>query len=117
MSVSITITGVVEAVDSLTKIRTKLPDACEEGLTKIANDIIIKEAKRIVPVDTGRLRDSIKVDSTSPTEVKGGTDVFYAGFVEFGTARQRSQPYFRPAIDKGKREGPKLLIALIRKLI
>jgi HK97 gp10 family phage protein len=116
LSFVITITGVAEAIASITKLRAKIPDACEEGLTQIAN-VIIKEAQRIVPVDTGRLRDSIKVFSTSATEVKGGTEVFYAGFVEFGTARQRSQPYMRPAIDKGKKEGPKLLLASLRKLM
>lgn len=113
---SITITGLPQAISSLTKLGTKLPSILQEGLTAIA-ELIIKESQRIVPVDTGRLRDSIKIFSASAAEVKGGTEVEYAGFVEFGTSRQRSQPYMRPAIDKAKKEGPKLLVTSIKRLL
>lgn len=58
-------------------------------------------AKRLCPVDTGRLRASIThrlgEDAESPfAEV--GTDVEYAAYVEFGTSRTRAQPYLRPAL-------------------
>lgn len=75
---------------------------------------IVREAKRIVPVDTGRLRSSITaVDSEgllaasgpgapdSPSTnftVRVGTNVRYARFVEFGTEDMEAQPYLRPAI-------------------
>ncbi len=58
-------------------------------------------ARSACPVDTGRLRSSIthKVgrDKTGPF-VEVGTNVKYAMFVEFGTTRQRAQPYLRPAL-------------------
>ena len=116
MSSSITATGLPQAIAALTKFKTKLPDILQEGMTALA-ELIIKEAQRIVPVDTGRLKDSIKIMSASATEVKGGTDVEYAGFVEFGTSRQRSQPYMRPAIDKAKKDGPRLVVASIKKML
>ena len=55
-----------------------------------------KYAKEIVPVDTGRLRNSI-------THAVEGKDVFvgsateYAASVEYGTIKQKAQPYLRPA--------------------
>lgn len=56
-------------------------------------------AKRLCPVDTGRLRNSI----THQVSVQGkavyvGTNVEYAPYVELGTKRQKAQPYLRPAI-------------------
>jgi len=58
-------------------------------------------AKRICPVDTGRLRASIthEVDA-SPGKIEGrvGTNVEYAAYVELGTRRASAQPYLRPAL-------------------
>ena len=55
-------------------------------------------AKRLCPVDTGRLRNSIThaLDSGGRA-VYVGTNVEYAPYVELGTARQKAQPYLRPA--------------------
>lgn len=59
------------------------------------------EARRLAPVDTGRLRASIiavdGTDSRGPF-VKVGTNVAYAPFVEYGTSKSPAQPYMRPAL-------------------
>jgi HK97 gp10 family phage protein len=58
-------------------------------------------AKKLAPVDTGRLRASITHalgrDSQS-IYCDVGTDVEYAPYVEFGTSTQAAQPYLRPAL-------------------
>lgn len=55
-------------------------------------------AKKICPVDTGRLRNSITYVLDVPKkEVYIGTNVEYAKHVEFGTHKQRAQPFLRPA--------------------
>lgn len=54
-------------------------------------------AKDICPVDTGRLRASITTDHDD-TSVIVGTNVEYAPYVEFGTSRQRAQPYLKPSV-------------------
>lgn len=55
-------------------------------------------AKKLCPVDTGRLRNSITHQlDTSEKSVYIGTNVEYAECVELGTRRQKAQPYLRPA--------------------
>lgn len=58
-------------------------------------------AKRLCPVDTGRLRSSIthSLEQDSGGLVAFvGTNVSYAIYVELGTKNQRPQPYLRPAL-------------------
>lgn len=58
-------------------------------------------AKRLCPVDTGRLRASIthalERDAQGLVGVVG-TDVDYAPYVELGTSRAPAQPFLRPAL-------------------
>lgn len=58
-------------------------------------------AKRLCPVDTGRLRSSIT--HALGVDVQGlkadiGSDVEYAVYVELGTSRAAAQPFLRPAL-------------------
>lgn len=58
-------------------------------------------AKRLCPVDTGRLRSSITwqlaVDSKGLHAIVG-SNVTYAPYVELGTRSHSPQPYLRPAL-------------------
>lgn len=55
-------------------------------------------AKRLCPVDTGRLRNSIThVTGYGAKAVYIGTNVEYARYVEMGTIHHKEQPYLRPA--------------------
>lgn len=54
-------------------------------------------AKRLCPVDTGRLRNSI-THATDDEAAYIGTNVDYAVYVEMGTVKTRAQPYLKPAI-------------------
>lgn len=56
------------------------------------------EARRIVPVLTGELRDSIEAVADEPTlSVAIGATSDHAAPVELGTQNQPPQPYLRPA--------------------
>lgn len=71
-------------------------------MRKIGNDVA-EDARRMAPVDTGTLRDSIDAEvSGSGTEivVRVGSNVDYAVYVEMGTSEQSAQPYLRPAVTK-----------------
>ena len=53
-------------------------------------------AKRLCPVDTGRLRNSIS-HAVDNNMVYIGTNVDYAVYVEMGTVKTHAQPYLKPA--------------------
>lgn len=60
-----------------------------------------RTAKRLAPVDTGRLRGSITVElvrTLAGVECQVGTTVAYARHQEFGTQYQRGTPFLRPAL-------------------
>lgn len=63
-------------------------------------------ALSVVPQDTGTLGRSIQVSPNVGTgakpEVRVGTDVFYAPFVEYGTKHMAAQPYLGPALSTVK---------------
>jgi len=55
-------------------------------------------AKRLSPVDTGRLRASIHTEPLRPAKkisVKDGVD--YGVYQEYGTYKMKPQPFMRPA--------------------
>ncbi len=77
-------------------INNKLPVAVEEGLA-----ILAEEMRRLAPVDSGALRESIHVVKGA-VEIGGqvgGKHRHYALFVEFGTVDMPAQPFIRPAVD------------------
>jgi len=83
------------------KIKKKLEKQkkLEEAVERIAY-LIEGEAKKICPVDTGRLRASIHVGKIKNSAYYVGTNVHYAPYVEFGTRKMTAQPYLRPAAKK-----------------
>jgi len=58
----------------------------------------VKEAKRIVPVDTGKLKANIFVREHSFNKFEIVAATLYAGFVEYGTVNMVARPYIRPAL-------------------
>ena len=69
----------------------------------------IQGAQSIVPVRTGRLRDSIRVLQKSADFIIVGSDIEYAADVEFGTFRMEARPYMSPQADRLPSEGAKIL--------
>lgn len=83
----------------------ELFDSPEGPVGKHVKRLTIKvqrRAKKLCPVDTGRLRSSIAEEVGRDAEgIVGrvGTDVVYGPFIEYGTRRMRAQPFLRPALD------------------
>ena len=67
-------------------------------LADTASDIE-EEAKANCPVDTGRLKSSIKAD-VQGLEANIGTDVEYAHFVHDGTYKMAARPFLESAANK-----------------
>jgi HK97 gp10 family phage protein len=95
-----------------TKIRTAIAKSADE---------ITSAARRLAPVDTGALRDSIDWTWDAPPKgtivlgrASGGVDLtatifagndkaYYARWVEFGTANLSAQPFFYPSYRSKKK--------------
>ncbi len=76
---------------------TELEKAIQEELEASAYQIE-KQAKANCPVDTGRLRNSIKAD-VDGLEANIGTDVYYAPFVHDGTYKMEARPFLESAAE------------------
>ena len=82
------------------EIRPLVDDACADSAQAMAED-----ARGRVPVDSGRLRDSIRAEKTGELEHRtaaGDNKAFYARFVEFGTRNAGARPYMIPAFEAEK---------------
>ncbi len=83
--------------DVITQYSTAVQKAMKEAVL-----IIEAEAKRLCPVDTGRLRTSITniVREIANAVIEGriGTNISYARFQELGTSKITANPYLRPAL-------------------
>jgi len=102
---TIDIDGITRLTAKLNALDAALPDA-EEAKMRQALLRIERDAKQIVPVDTGNLKGSIesRVIRNSDGEVVGvvGSNVRYAPFIEFGTSKMSAQPFLRPAVERNR---------------
>ena len=112
----------VKITDNSDEILSRMDTAIEVAFEKIGQ-VAEGYAKRLCPVDTGRLRNSIThatasypgigtyqdnagnefndatADSTpEKNAVYIGTNVEYAPYIELGTTRTKAQPYLKPAV-------------------
>lgn len=93
---SIKVSGLSEVLRNIQNIKA----------AQIASEVVSEtslrvqmSAKQLSPVDTGRMRASIEIVKAMPTLHFVIVDVDYAKYVEFGTYKQRAQPYLRPALE------------------
>lgn len=95
--------------------RTALKDGLAQGALLIEG-----RAKELVPVKTGNLRRSLMTEvqaTPNGATARVGTGVDYAPYVEFGTRRQRAQPYLRPAFDSQKDAAIDTAFAHVRRVL
>jgi HK97 gp10 family phage protein len=64
--------------------------------------------------DTGTLRNSIAHEVVSSQRVRVGTNVEYAPFLEFGTARMAPRPFMRPALAMSRQQMADAIVAELR---
>jgi HK97 gp10 family phage protein len=82
------------------KVRKKVAAAAKRA-RKMSALIVEGSAIMRCPVDTGNLRGSLTY-KVNEDGAEVGTNVDYAAHVEFGTVRQKAQPYLRPALDENE---------------
>jgi HK97 gp10 family phage protein len=76
--------------------------AREAGAATVAKAaaMMVAEARRLAPVRTGRLRDSITARQLGPMSWEVSAEAPYAFFVEYGSRGRPARPFFRPAFEK-----------------
>lgn len=116
---AVQIEGLAELEDAL----RELPDATSRNvLRRVAKQMltpIADRARQMVPVDIGRLRESItvgdklsrrqksqfqRVDPSDVVMFAGAGALPQAHMMEFGTADIASRPFLRPAWDAGRKD-------------
>lgn len=84
-----------QLADMDARIGRNLPAIAEAGAV-----VLLEAAKQLVPVQTGKLKASLKTRKGKRGRVSAEhlvvSDVFYAPFVEWG---RRKRPFLRPAAD------------------
>jgi HK97 gp10 family phage protein len=108
------------SIDNLLKQFEKIEDLDWVSAEKDGVQIIIEEAKALVPVDTGALQDTIRmeIEGEEVQAVAGGQgEVDYELHVEFGTVKMAAQPYMRPAVDTTKHQVTKAIFNNLQKQI
>lgn len=99
MASRVRITGMGKLRSQLTRLAADMAKAGDRAEQEMA-----EETKRVmqelVPVDSGRLRDAIRIqEGAQGLEVGPGDEVTYSMYVEYGTSEMSAQPYAGPAAD------------------
>ena len=95
-------------------------DVAVERLIEAA-EVVAKAARRRCKVETGELRNSIRITrkmtksgrafskKKSARIYAGSKDAFYATAVEYGTSRAAPHPFMRPALEESMSEVKEIL--------
>lgn len=87
-------------VADLGKASAEVTRKGQQVVAKTAADIEA-DAKRLAPVDTGALRNSISTTSSlGGLSAEIGPTVHYAPYVEYGTRRMAPRAFLGPAFDR-----------------
>lgn len=116
---------------ALEQMPAKLAKKMENKAARQAGYRYRDSAKRYAPRDTGELIKNFKVRALKKTtrwqrkyligvkvlaEDRGAdNNTYHALIVEYGTSRQRAQPFFRPAIASAQFDVEKIYAAAIRQ--
>jgi HK97 gp10 family phage protein len=97
--------GVKELAKVFKDLPVKLQRTALKSALEASGQVMLAAQQRYVPVRTGALKASLHVWPVNSTKkysrVSVGThpEVFYAPWVEYGTANAPAQPFMRPALD------------------
>ncbi len=132
---SVKVTGFGNLNRKLQSLQAAMTDDVMRQALRDGAEVVAAEARRLAPVRSGSLRDSIEVtddrDARLYGRIGGGDvsvyvgpvgstedgDVFYAKFVEFGTVNHRPQPFLRPAIEGKQAEAGLVTIQSLEQAI
>ena len=107
-------------IERLQKAIKRAPALIIEELGTAVRDLVLlveAEAKKLCPVDTGKLRASITPVIESWAAGYVGTNTHYAPHVEYGTRKMDAQPFLEPAFIEGKKQASKIFGQAVSRAI
>ena len=116
--------GEQEVKAALKRLKKATKDGIRKG-TRAGAKIVLAAAKRLAPVRTGALAKSIKVRALPRSRKWIGTTtrlvndgaIFYGGFVNYGTKRQRAQRFLNDAADEVRESATDEAIRVMRDVV
>lgn len=104
--VSVTVENMGELRDNFSELRRSAQASVIRSALRGGGNVVVKEARRRVPVRTGLGKKSITMNVDRDRRDRGtfvatigwAKRAFYLGFVELGTAHMAASPFLRPAL-------------------
>ena len=125
MPITVHVEGVEGILKELRRVAPEAKEAIADVLWKEA--IAIRDdAKNRCPKDTGALSESIRYTVSRKNltasviaggKIANGRDVYYAGFVEYGTRKKKAQEFLMPAGRAHEQETMEALEAALHKVL
>jgi HK97 gp10 family phage protein len=116
--------GLGELMEEVGQLTEQAAAALKEGTRECA-ELIVREAKARVPVDTGALKESLEITENKSTKNKrsghtvkiGKMAKKWHGMVEIGTSKMPARPFLRPAFDDNKERIASIIIGKLKDVI
>jgi HK97 gp10 family phage protein len=93
--------SVVVKLNKFPEIGSQMHSMLSAAVRKTALDLEAN-AKDIVPVKTGNLKNSIQTEIKGDLNAEVRVGAHYGIYVEYGTRKMSARPYMRPAAEKVK---------------
>lgn len=117
MASKVRITGMKKLRSQLVDMAGRMETAGERAEREGAEDVR-DDMQAFAPVDSGLLRDSIRIEQgATGLQVGPGDEVEYAMFVEYGTSEMEAQPYAEPAAARARMAFTDTVRDTVRKAI
>lgn len=111
MTPTFRVRGLEELKQELASLSAAVAGRLSRNAAMAGARVVARHAKTLVPVETGALRASIKAmrdpnwrTQTGQKVALAGSKLFYARFIELGTAHQPARSFLRTAADSAAGE-------------
>lgn len=117
--------------NALTLLPARVAERVSKSALRAGAQVIRKEAKRLVPKDTGELAEGIVVQAPTRRQRRRGAALIVVGIlrpvsriahlIEFGWRWSAAQPFLRPALDSKGAEavrviGQRMMRGIVREM-
>ena len=118
--VNLELRGIEELITEVEKLGQK-GSRIENKALREAGEVVREAIENETPVNTGKLKESITVsrvktkEGMKRVEVGPDKDGFYGRFVEFGTVKQKANPFISRGYETSKKSAAEKISEELRK--